>query len=126
VQKIKFITASAIAMAMVSAATAAERVKLPRQMLGTWCGVLAEWQEIDKRVFERGKCDQDDTSILVGLDGYKGQHFSCKMMKISSKREGARVVYMMRNRCNGEGGVLVENLSMWLADNGSLVLRWKR
>jgi hypothetical protein len=55
---------------MVSAATAAERV-LPRQMLGTWCGVPAEWKEIDKRVFERGKCDpEDDTSILVRPDGY--------------------------------------------------------
>jgi hypothetical protein len=129
VRKIKIITtAFAIVMAMASAATAAERVKLPRQMLGTWCGVLAEWEKSDnERVFERGKCDpEDDTSILVGPDGYKGQDFSCKMIEISSKREGARVVYVMRNRCDGEGGVLVENLSMWLADNGSLILRWKR
>jgi hypothetical protein len=27
---------------------------------------------------------------------------------------------VMRNRCDGERGVLVENLSIWLADNGSL------
>jgi hypothetical protein len=33
VHKIKIITAFAIVMAMASAATAAERVKLPRQML---------------------------------------------------------------------------------------------
>jgi hypothetical protein len=82
----------AIFLAMVSAATAAERV-LPRQMLGTWCGVPAEWQEIDKRVFERGKCDpEDDTSILVRPDGYQGMDFSCKIIEISSKREGARIV----------------------------------
>jgi hypothetical protein len=101
--------------------------KLPGQMLGTWCGVLAEWQEIDKRTFERGKCDpEDDTTILVGPDGYEGTDFSCKIIKINSKREGDRVVYAMRNRCDGEGGPLVEDLSMWLADNGSLILRWKR
>jgi hypothetical protein len=117
----------AIVVAMASAATPAERGKLPRQMLGIWCGVLAEWQEIDRRVFERGKCDpEDDTSILVRPDGYQGTDFSCKTINISSKREGARVVYVMRNRCDGEGGVLVENLSMWLADNSSLILRWKR
>jgi hypothetical protein len=87
----------AIALTALSA-VAAERVKLPTEMLGTWC-----LDEHEASTYRRGDCqDKTDSWLQIGADGYQGHEFGCKAIKVSVDRRNPRyTVYELESRCEG-------------------------
>jgi hypothetical protein len=108
----------AIALTALSA-VAAERVKLPTEMLGTWC-----LDEHEASTYRRGDCqDKTDSWLQIGADGYQGHEFGCKAIKVSVDRRNPRyTVYELESRCEGEAKTWTAAINMWLGLNDTLVI----
>jgi hypothetical protein len=117
---ISALAAVALTMAALPAA-AADRVKLPTEMLGTWC--LQQNGEVP--TYRRGDClRKTDSWLLIGPDGYQGHEFGCKIIKTGVDRRNRRyVVYVLESHCEGEAQTWDATISMWLGLNDSLIVQ---
>jgi hypothetical protein len=95
---------------LASTPVGAQTLKLPNEMLGTWCTMqdpLVEEKDGTITVkYERGqdRNPADDTSIVLGPRGYEGQDVSCKA--ISASRDLPPFL-QVRYRCTGEGNYTI-------------------
>jgi hypothetical protein len=97
------LTAAAL---LASTPVGAQTLKLPNEMLGTWCPTEDPWVEekdgtITVKYERRQDCNPaDDTSIVLGPRGYEGQDVSCKAISDVTR---SPPFLQVRYRCTGEG-----------------------
>jgi hypothetical protein len=93
---------------LASTPAAAQTLKLPNEMLGTWCPTqdpLVEEKDGTSTIkYERRQdCSPaDDTSIVLGPRGYGGQDVSCKAISGVTR---SPPFLQVRYRCTGEGNI---------------------
>ena len=109
------------AVVLASPTHAAERVKLPDKMFGTWC---IKKRAAPMSTYVHDKCTMDNFDVTIMPDGYEGRENTCETTKITLKNG----TYQLQYHCFGEGWVWNEEHSMRLADDGTLVIvlnrRW--
>lgn len=100
---IKMLLAGAVALSTISAANAAERVKLPREMLGTWCESLRmeKSQYVAQSYTVYDKLDSCKPNVPTGewitvsanrFNTYGGE---CRFVNVAASKDG----YTVRARC---------------------------
>jgi hypothetical protein len=117
-------------------ARAAERVKLPPEMLGTWC--LKNQQENinpkDDLFYVRENCrGKTDSWIVIAPDGYEGHEMGCTTAKSTRRKDAARsdtyttrYRYVMQYKCGGEGMTWFASEEMYLDEDDTLVVTKRR
>jgi hypothetical protein len=96
---------------LASTPVGAQNLKLPNEMLGTWCTTqdpLVEEKDgtITIKYERRQDCnpEADDTAIVLGPRGYEGQDVSCKAISGVTR---SPPFLQVRYRCTGEGNYTI-------------------
>jgi hypothetical protein len=113
---------------MPTASASAGRVKLPPELLGTWC---VEYSDDKSTLYDRGNCANkaDGSWIVMGPDGYKAFEVDCRTIASTAVRRKyvARPVYVLQMHCTGlDKENWQQRLSIFLGKGDMLVVEGRR
>jgi hypothetical protein len=105
---------------------AAERIKLPDEMLGLWC-LDPKQRDNDRETYRRGECgpSTDKPSwmwLRIGPRNVRAHELDCRILNVGKVMERRVLpIYRLSMRCWGEGEVGIDRIRLWLDGNALLV-----
>ena len=116
---------AAFALALTAPATGAERVKLPEDILGTWCLESVD-ESADREVYHRADCGPGTGKpswswLLMGPDRMRAHELDCRTRRIIKRIDRKLPIYRLTMFCWDEGSTGVDHVEIWRAEDKLMV-----